>query len=162
MATGADATHDAPTHPKRSAEHGFTLVELMIVITIIGLASAVAVLAMPDPRGRLVDDAERFAARARAAHDSAIVDARPVSIWIAGAGYGFDMRSRGAWQPISEKPLRVSRWADGVTPALSSERDRIVFDSTGLADRPLDVRLNRDGESAVVRIGTDGSVKVDG
>jgi general secretion pathway protein H len=45
---------------------------------------------------------------------------------------------------------------------LSADRDRIVFDSTGLADRPLDVRLNRDGESATVRIGTDGSVKVDG
>lgn len=147
---------------RRAAERGFTLIELMIVITIIGLASAVAVLAMPDPRGRLVDDAERFAARARAAHDSAIVEARPVSVWIASAGYGFDTRSHGAWLPISEKPLRVSRWADGVTPTLSADRDRVVFDSTGLADRPLDVRLNRDGESATVRIGADGSVKVDG
>ncbi|WP_235364736.1 GspH/FimT family pseudopilin [Sphingomonas sp. ERG5] len=150
------------TPVRRFAEHGFTLVELMIVITIIGLASAVVVLAIPDPRGRLVDDATRFAARARAAHDSAIVEARPVSIWVSGGGYGFDMRSRGAWLPISEKPLRVSRWADGVTPVLSADRDRVVFDSTGLADRSFDVRLNRDGESVIVRIGADGSVKVDG
>jgi len=75
--------------PRRSAEHGFTLIELMIVITIIGLASAAVMLAMPDPRGRLMDEAERFAGRARAAHDSAIVEARPVSIWVSGGGYGF-------------------------------------------------------------------------
>ena len=42
-------------------EAGFTLVELMVVVTIIGLASAVAVLVMPDPRGRVLDEATRFA-----------------------------------------------------------------------------------------------------
>ena len=55
------------------AEHGFTLVELMVVMTVIALASAVAVLAMPDPRGAMLDEAARFAVRARAAHDLAIV-----------------------------------------------------------------------------------------
>ncbi|MDB5704285.1 MAG: ral secretion pathway protein GspH, partial [Sphingomonas bacterium] len=40
---------------------GFTLVELMIVITIIGLASAAVVWALPDPRGRLRDEATHFA-----------------------------------------------------------------------------------------------------
>ena len=47
-----------------SRNAGFTLIELMIVVTIIGLASAVVVLALPDPRGRLRDEAAQFAARA--------------------------------------------------------------------------------------------------
>ena len=52
----------APGNSRPAAEGGFTLVELMVVLTVIGLASAAAVLAMPDPRGRLVDEGARFAA----------------------------------------------------------------------------------------------------
>lgn len=144
------------------AEGGFTLIELMVVITIIGLASAVAVLAMPDPRGRLFDEATTFAARTRAAHDSAIIQARPVSVWVSPGGYGFDERTGGRWQPIAETPLRVARWGADVRPSLAVERQRVVFDTTGLADTTLDLRLVRGDESEIVRIGLDGSVRVGG
>ncbi len=148
---------------RRSAEHGFTLVELMIVVTVIALTSAMAVLAMPDPRGRLVDEAERFAARARAAHDLAIVDARPISIWVTTGGYGFDRRVAGAWSPIADKPLRVERWREGTEASVADRagRERITFDPTGFADRPLSVRLSRDDAAASVELGADGSVRVD-
>ena len=145
----------------RSAERGFTLVELMVVVTIIGLASAVAVLAMPDPRGRLMDEAARFATRVRAAHDSAIIDARPVSVWVTPTGYGFDQWRGGRWAAMVEKPLRVERWSQG-TGATGVVRERVTFDTTGLADRSLTVSLRRDGTSASVAIAADGSVRVAG
>ena len=148
----------------RRRARGFTLIELMIVITIIGLASAAVVWSIPDPRGRLLDEATRFAARARAAQQSAIVVARPVSVWVTAGGYGFDERTHGAWAPVADKPLRVTSWGKG-TRALVNEnggRQRVMFDSTGLADRQLDVQIARGDEAVTVRIAPDGSVKVGG
>jgi general secretion pathway protein H len=148
----------------RYAEHGFTLIELMIVIVVIGLASAVVAWSIPDPRGRLRDEATRFAVRARAAQQSAVVDGRPVSVWVSDGGYGFDQRSHGAWASIVEKPFEVTSWGKGTHAIVANTggRDRVMFDSTGFADRPLDVRLARDTEAVTVHVGADGVVKVGG
>ena len=147
----------------RYAQQGFTLVELMVVVTIIGLAAAVAVWNMPDPRGRVADEAARFALRARAAHDAAIVDARPVSIWVTAGGYGFDRRGAGQWVAMAEKPLRVERWTEGTRATIGdlSGRVRVTFDPTGLVDRPATVGLSRGGAEASVTIDADGSVRAD-
>ena len=59
----------------------------MVVIVIIGLAASVVVLAMPDPGGGVAAEAERFAARAKAARDLAIVEARPAMLSVDAAGY---------------------------------------------------------------------------
>ena len=133
----------------------------MVVIAVIGLASAVAVLAMPDPRGRLVDEGARFATRVRAAHDAAIVGARPVSVWVSPAGYGFDERRAGQWIAIADKPLRVAQWGEG-TSATLTDRVRVTFDPTGIADRSLVVPLRRERTRVTVTIGADGSARVDG
>lgn len=146
----------------RRTEQGFTLIELMVVVTIIGLAAAVVVWTMPDPRGRVADEAARFALRARAAHDAAIVEARPVSLWVTAGGYGFDRRAAGQWVAAAEKPLRVERWRDGTRAAIgdASGRLRVVFDPTGLADRPAQVTLSRSGARAVIDMAADGTVRV--
>lgn len=147
----------------RPAEAGFTLIELMIVITVIALMSALVVLALPDPRGRLIDEAERFAARARTAHDLAIVEGRSTSIWVSPGGYGFDRREGGKWVPMSDKPMTVATWGRDVRPVLDEARTRIIFDSTGLASAPLRVQLRRGAEAAaVVTIGADGRVTING
>ena len=147
----------------RSAEHGFTLVELMIVITIIGLTSAAVLLAIPDPQGRLVDEAERFAARAHAVRDLAIIDSRATSVRVTAQGYAFDRRSGGAWRPIDVKPWRSEPWSPGTSAIVgASGEERVSFDSTGLASEPLDINLVRSGERMRVTIAIDGKVQVGG
>lgn len=150
--------------PLDRASGGFTLVELLIVITVLALVSGAVALALPDPRGKLVDDAERFAARVRAAHDSAIIEARSVSVWVSADGYGFDRRAGATWQPISEKPLRVSRWATDIHAVIATgeQRQRIIFDSTGFANQPLGVRLQRGNEAVTVSVGAGGDVALNG
>src|SRR6202007_19181 len=96
--------------PKRSAQQGFTMIELMVVIVIIGLMSAAVMLTTSDPRGGLSNEADRFAGRVRAAHDRAVVLARPVALWVSPTGYGFEERRDGRWMPLDQKPLTATDW----------------------------------------------------
>lgn len=151
------------TSLRRSAQQGFTLVELMVVITLVALLAAVVVVSFPDPQQGLRADAERFAARARAAHDLAIVEARTISLWVNNSGYGFDIRSHDGWMPITEKPFRTEHWGGGTQPRFDppGAQGRVVFDTTGLADAPLDLALDRPGAAPVrVVVSSDGTVSI--
>ncbi|MGI4733328.1 MAG: prepilin-type N-terminal cleavage/methylation domain-containing protein [Janthinobacterium lividum] len=150
------------TSHRRYAENGFTLLELMIVMAIMGLAAATVSLALPDPKGRLADEALLFGNRVRAAHDAAIVAARPVSVWVSPGGYGFDQRTGASWVSMSDAALRVAQWREG-THALVVDpggRERVTFDETGLADRPVDIPLTRGRYRQHVRVAVDGSVRI--
>ena len=141
-------------------QKGFTLVEMMVVVAIIGVMSAAVVMNLPDPRGDLLQEAERLAARAGAARDAAIVEAKPTALVLGPAGYGFSRRERGAWVPTTEKPLGQRAWGEGVTALTGPAGEaRVVFDSTGLAD-PATVTLVRDDMRVSVAIGPDGGIDV--
>ena len=125
---------------------GFTLVELMVVIVIIGLAAAVVVLSIPERGGSLVAEAERFAARVKSARDGAILDARAASVVVGPAGYDV-----GAVH---------YDWVEGTQSALSGGREgRIRFTATGLAD-PAQLVLRRGERGVAVDIGEDGNVQI--
>lgn len=147
------------TPARRFAEHGFTLVELMVVLAIIGLLTGAVVLMMPDPRGDLRQDAERFAARARAAQDAAVIEAREMALWVSTDGYGFEQRDRRGWHPITEKPFEARNWNGGQAIVGTVGRARVIFDTTGFSD-PLDVTLVRDSARVVVHIESDGTIHV--
>ena len=92
---------------------GFTLIELMVVLVIIGLAAAAVVFAMPEPGGSLAGEAERFAARAKAARDTAILESRAVALQIGRGGYEVARRRAGAWQTEARFD-----WAERTAPEL--------------------------------------------
>lgn len=140
-------------------DKGFTLVELMVVLVIVGLMSAAVMFALPDPRGRLVDDAERFAARALAARDLAIVTSRATRVRLDASGYAFDQRKSGAWAAMAERPFGPQPWQPGV---IASTATQIVFDPAGGASPQTQLVLKREDTTVSVDIGADGGIRVGG
>jgi len=135
----------------------------MVVLAIIGFISAAVVLSIPDPRGRVVEDADRFAARVAAARDEAVVTARPIGVWVSASGYGFQQRDGGLWQALEEKPFLTANWTAGTRALVGADgRQQIAFDSTGLPTDPLTITLAREGERIAVSVDMAGKVMVGG
>ena len=140
-------------------ERGFTLVELMVVLVIVGLTAAAVVLAIPDPGGGVRGEALRLAARADAARERAMRDNRPVALVLREGGYGFEWRTDGEWRAVAERPFVAQDWSEGTRASIDGGESRIVFDSTGFAE-PARLRLVRGKEEAQVEVTNGGRIRV--
>lgn len=148
----------------RLARNGFTLVELMVVVAVMGLLAGAVVLTVGAPGSGPTESATRFAVRLAAARDEAILTGRPISSWVSPSGYGFDRYGDGHWEPMTDKPFEGDDWDEGTQVAFASDaggRARVRFDSLGLADSQFALRVTRDGRAATVRIAPTGEVTVD-
>ena len=158
--------------------NGFSLVEMMVVLFVMGLLAGVVVLSLPGDARELRTEAERFAARTVAARDEAISGARPVAVVVGKAGYYFEQRRDGGWQPLDPGRFGLVAWKDGTAasivgapsnsrggegaqPDAAPERQRLVFDPVGLSSSEARVRLARGKDALAVSVARDGTVKLD-
>lgn len=72
-------------------EHGFTLLELLVVVLIIGLLTSMAVLGVQgrSQRERLEDEAERLIERMRLGREEAVLRSQSLGMLFAPGGYRF-------------------------------------------------------------------------
>ncbi|MGZ8997357.1 MAG: GspH/FimT family pseudopilin [Allosphingosinicella sp.] len=144
------------SHPRtRKKRNGFTFVELMVVILIVGLAASAIMLAIPDQGGSVYAEADRFAARTKAIRDNAIIESRPARLDVDGSRYRLSARQGGEWREAGRYD-----WAPGTRVQMSGgTQGGTRFDSTGMAT-PLRLVISRGEKRAVIEIGLDGSVHV--
>lgn len=88
--------HAAPPARVRLAQHGFTLIEIMVVMVIIGIATtAIGLSIRPDPSRALRQDAQRLAQLFAIAQTEVRLDGRAIAWQAESRGYRF---VRVAWQ----------------------------------------------------------------
>ena len=147
--------------PLRDPESGFTLVELMVVVAIIGLAAAAVVLTLPAADGGMPAQATRFAARVANLRDRAVIEGRNYGLWVTASGYGFERRRGDAWEPIEDGRLAHDDWRSGTTATLNGvAQGRLAFDRVGLPNHPATLSLVAGDSHATVIIDASGEVSV--
>lgn len=138
---------------------GFTLVELLVVIAVLGLAAGAVVLAAPNPRPPIGREAEQFAARLVRAREEALLTNRVVAVVIDRQGYGFRALDGAEWRALNEGPFKTRSWGEGVSVDGVDEARQLIFDPTGAAE-PATVRMAAQGRTASVTVATSGEVSV--
>jgi general secretion pathway protein H len=90
--------------PLISQHRGFTLVELLVVLLIVGLGIAVVTLTLGDNRSQqLVVDARRFANEMAGTIDGAVFDPQPWGVQIYRDGDSDDERIAWRWLHFGDK-----------------------------------------------------------
>lgn len=153
--------------PEPCRQRGFSLVELLVALFIIGLLAGVAVLSLPDDRAQLRTEADTLAARAEAARDLAVTGGRPVALLIGPAGHALEQRRDGGWRPLASDRFALVPWRKGTRARFGGSggagaQGRVVFDPLGLSASDVQLELAHGSAHAVLRITRSGEVSRDG
>jgi general secretion pathway protein H len=149
----------------RARPAGFTLLELMIVVFIIGLVTAGAVIAFSGQRNdtQLEREAQRLDALFDYAREQAELQTRDYGFRVNGLSYSFVVFDvlQNQWRPVDEDDaFRERKFPEGIRPQMAVEGRSVVLDKKkpGIEDFTPQVMIfaNGDLSSFEVSLRRDG------
>lgn len=97
-------------HSKSTLERGFTLLELLMVILIIGITISIANLSFSQNTSRLVqDEVERLHGLIQLAGEEAVLQGRELALEFDHDRYRFLELGKEGWQAVKEDPMLRER-----------------------------------------------------
>jgi len=102
------------------SERGFTLLELLVVVLIIGLLTSMAVLGVQgrSDRERLEDEAERLIERMRLGREEAVLQSQSLGLLFASGGYRFLALDDERWRRHQDSLFQPHELPEGMRLAV--------------------------------------------
>ncbi len=156
-------------------KRGFTLIEILVVLVIMGLLASTVVLRMPGGEAPLTEQAHRFAARATMAAQESVVTGMPMGLSVSGEGYAFYRFRGGEWVELKgDRYFGPETWSGGGVVSVQRDGNRlgrvetdekapykptVLFESTGFST-PFTVSFTEGSEQYAVSGNGRGDVLV--
>ena len=100
---------------KQQFSSGFSLLELMIVILIIGIITSLSVLQIDTADDRLKVEAQRLLALTQLARDDAILGGKHLAMVVQSNSYYFTRFNGDSWLELKQKPYKAVKLANDIT-----------------------------------------------
>jgi len=143
----------------RSVRHrdgGFSLVEIMVALFIMALASAMVVMVMPSRPDALQKETEQFESVLSRTLDQAISRGQAQGIRIEENAYTVYARINGRWVPVRGLSHSLAGGVTVITTGPSQKRTeevrpQIVADASGIVSGP-DVRFSKGAQTREIQM----------
>jgi general secretion pathway protein H len=138
-----------------AGERGLTLVELLVVIVILGLASSLVLLNAPPSRAVVERDALRLAATVKVALDEMVMTGAAYRLAIDATGYGFERYADGEWKAAGiDRTFQRTEFDNGVIATVEFN-DAALANAQALGDeKPADAE---EDEPKIIRLDPIGA-----